>query len=64
MQFINVEFGFDLPPKCKDAKLGGGVTVDLGCYAIQLVKSIMKEKPVKIVATGILSEKGWCNLET
>ena len=54
-----MEFGFNQSAvRVKDSKYGGGVLADLGCYGIQLVQSVMKDKPEKIVATGVVNEMG------
>lgn len=35
-------------------KLGGGVILDLGIYAIQLAQLVYREKPIKITCAGHL----------
>ena len=38
--------------------LGGGALLDLGCYAVMAANDIFKEKPEKIVASGLMLETG------
>ena len=38
--------------------LGGGALLDLGCYAVMAANDIFKEKPEKIVASGLVLETG------
>ena len=55
-----VNFGFDLQHKDRISakEQGGGVVLDLGCYALQLARFIFPEEPTKINATGILLPSG------
>ena len=63
VQFVSVEFGVDVraSERITDLSLGGGVLADLGCYAVQLVRSIFQEYPEKITASGSLYHTGAYN---
>lgn len=59
----NIEFGFNLPPHFApnvfEKKLGGGGTLNMGIYAIQMAQLIFGgEKPKEILAGGHLNEDG------
>lgn len=60
IQSIDVEFGFDLRSvdRLQKKDLGGGTTLDLGVYTIQLCQWVTQEVPISIEATGELNEEG------
>lgn len=52
---FGVKLGFE---RLQDPKLGGSVTLELGCYLVQLALLVFGEKPIKVVASGHLYESG------
>ncbi|KAK3879854.1 hypothetical protein Pcinc_015618 [Petrolisthes cinctipes] len=61
VRHVIASFGKDLPnmERMHDSATGGGVTLEIGIYPIQLVSFVMGgEKPLKIVGTGHQNSKG------
>lgn len=58
---VNVEFGFDISfiPNVAKKEMGGGATLAMGIYCIQLIQLVYNgEKPGKILAGGHLNDQG------
>jgi len=57
---LSVHFGFEFDSEVvTDIKLGGGVSLDIGCYAVQLANLVFNgERPEKIIAHGLLFPSG------
>ncbi|XP_060636463.2 trans-1,2-dihydrobenzene-1,2-diol dehydrogenase-like [Anolis sagrei] len=61
LKVLQAQLGFQMDdiPRLIDKKLGGGVTLDLGCYCVQFAAMVFgHEMPTSIVATGLLHDTG------
>jgi len=63
IRFISVHFGYPFNWEASETlskkECGGGVTMSLGCYGIQLATLIFKkERPERIIASGVLYPTG------
>ena len=60
--YFGVPFDWDHLDRIRKKELGGGITLDIGCYLVQLSCLVFdNEKPEKIYVHGSLHESGtWC----
>lgn len=63
IRLLTVEFGvkfdWETNKRMSEKEFGGGVTLDIGCYAIQMANFVFhQEYPERIVASGVLHETG------
>lgn len=61
VRHMEVSFGLDvqLVPRISRRDMGGGASLDLGVYAINLIRLVFdKEQPLEIIAKGELYSSG------
>ena len=61
VRLVQAFFGITLPPGPNirlDAALGGGATLDLGCYAVSLARLAVGRRPLQVTAHALYTEGG------